>query len=126
VCALTGGVRRRARTDVLPLDPAHDAAQARIAALAAADPTLAVPIVAGLPHTGADLVYAVEAEQAVTLADLLVRRAPVAYATRDAGRAAARVVAPLVAPSLGWNDRAVDAALAAYDADATRLFGVEP
>ncbi len=125
VCAFLGTRRPRARTDVLPLDPGHDAARARVSALAAAAPLLAAAVAPGLPYTGAEFVYAAEAEQAATLADLLVRRAPVAYATRDAGRAAARVVAPLVAPVLGWDAVAVDAALAAYDAEAARVFGVD-
>ncbi len=66
-----------------------------------------------------------EREQACTLADLLVRRMPIAFETRDAGRAAARVAAPIVAPALGWDDSAVARALDAYDREAARLFAVE-
>ncbi|GJG87145.1 glycerol-3-phosphate dehydrogenase [Gemmatimonadetes bacterium T265] len=124
-CALLGERRPRAPTDRLPLEPGYEAARARVAELAASDPALAAPVAAGLPHTGAECLHAVEAEQAATLADLLMRRAPVAYGTRDAGRAAARVVAPLVAPALGWDGAAVARALAAYDADAARVFGVD-
>jgi glycerol-3-phosphate dehydrogenase len=55
-----------------------------------------------------------------------VRRTPVAFETRDAGRAAARAVAPLVARPLGWDEGAVARELAAYDREAERLFAVDP
>ncbi len=125
-CALLGIARPRAPTDRMPLDPGYGVRHARIAAIAATHPALAAPVAPGPPYAGAAFAYAVEAEQAATLADLLVRRAPVAFATRDAGRAAARVVAPLVAPLLGWDAAGMARALAVYDAEAARLFGVDP
>ncbi|MDF1506399.1 glycerol-3-phosphate dehydrogenase C-terminal domain-containing protein, partial [Roseisolibacter sp. H3M3-2] len=105
---------------------AHGSAWEAVWARAAADPALAARVDPALPYVGAEYVHAVEAELACTLADLLVRRTPLAFETRDAGRAAARVVAPLVAPHLGWDDAAVARALAEYDAEASRLFGVDP
>ena len=125
-CRVLGTRLHRARTDVLPLEPDVDSARARIAALSASAPALALPVAPGLSQVGAAFVHAVEAEQAGTLADLLVRRVPVAYGTRDAGRTAARVVARIVAPHLGWDDGAIVRALATYDAEAQRLFAIDP
>jgi glycerol-3-phosphate dehydrogenase len=82
-------------------------------------------LVPALPYVRAEVVHAVRHEWAATLADVLVRRLPIAYETRDAGRAAARVAAPLVARELGWDDAAVRRALADYDAEAARLFGID-
>lgn len=108
---------------------AHGSAWADVWALAdparGGDARLAARIDPVLPYVGAEFVHAVQHEWALTLADLLVRRAAVAYETRDAGRAAARVVAPLVAPLLGWDTAAQARALARYDAEAARLFGVD-
>jgi glycerol-3-phosphate dehydrogenase len=89
------------------------------------DPALAARLTGALPYTGAELAYAVREEWACTLADLLVRRTPLAYETRDAGRAAARRAAAIVAPALGWDAARVTRELAAYDAEATRLFGID-
>ena len=105
---------------------AHGAAWRDVWAHAEREPRLAARIDAALPYVGAELVHAVTRELACTLADLLVRRTPVAFETRDAGRAAARVAAPLVAPLLGWDDAAVARELADYDREAARLFGVDP
>jgi glycerol-3-phosphate dehydrogenase len=108
---------------------AHGTAWRAVWALAdpaAGDAALAARLVPDLPYVGAEVVHAVRAEWAATLADVLVRRLPIAYETRDAGRAAARAIAPLVARELGWDDAATRAALAAYDADAARLFAVDP
>ena len=94
-------------------------------ALAEADPALARRIVPELPYVGAELAHAVAHEQGATLADLLVRRTPIAFETPDAGRRAARRVAPLLAPALGWDAADVEGALAGYDREAARLFAVD-
>jgi glycerol-3-phosphate dehydrogenase len=114
----------------------HEAAAARLAAAygsrwadvwapAERDAALAAPIVAGLPYLLAEVMYAATHEGAQTLADVLVRRTPVAFETRDAGRAAARTAVPVLAACLGWPAGAADRALARYDAEAARLFGVD-
>jgi glycerol-3-phosphate dehydrogenase len=111
------------RTDVLPL-PGVDR-PATVRALADQDPTLLMPIVAGLPYTAGDVVYAAAAEMASTLSDVLVRRTHIAFETRDAGRAAARTVAAILAPRLGWTARETARQLERYDADAARIFGID-
>jgi glycerol-3-phosphate dehydrogenase len=120
--------RRAVGDDVVAerLVRAHGAAWRDVWALAARDARLAARIVPALPYVGAELVHAVTRELACTLADLLVRRTPIAFETRDAGRAAARGAAALVAPLLGWDEAATAHALADYDREAARLFGIDP
>ncbi|AHG92083.1 FAD dependent oxidoreductase [Gemmatirosa kalamazoonensis] len=89
------------------------------------DPLLGRAIVPGLPYVAAELAHAVEHELAATLADLLVRRVPLAFETRDNGRAAARVAADVVAPRLGWSADDATRALGAYDREAARLFAID-
>jgi glycerol-3-phosphate dehydrogenase len=77
------------------------------------------------PYLLAELRHAVKHEQAFTLGDLLIRRTPVAFETSDHGREAARRVAPQVARWLGWSQEETRVALAAYDAEAARIFTIE-
>jgi glycerol-3-phosphate dehydrogenase len=112
------------RTDVLPL-PGGDR-PAAISQLAEDDPDLTMPVVPGLPYTAAEAVYAAQAEMACTLSDVLIRRTHVAFETPDAGRAAARTVAAVLAPRLGWDRAEITRQLERYDADAARIFGIDP
>lgn len=112
------------RTHLLQL-PGGDRSAA-VDALATQDPPLASRVTPELPYRTADLVYAVQCEMASTLSDLLMRRTHVAFETSDAGRAAARQAAPVVAPLLGWDSSATRDALDAYDTDAQRVFGIDP
>ena len=84
--------------------------------LAERDATLAARVAPGLPYLLAELRWAMREEEASTLADLLVRRTHVAFETPDAGRAAARAIAPV----LGFDERAV----VEYEHEATRLFAI--
>jgi glycerol-3-phosphate dehydrogenase len=93
--------------------------------LAAEDAALAERLQPDRPYLLAELRYAVEREMALTLGDLLIRRVPLAFETRDHGRAAARRVAPLVASWLGWDAAQAGAATADYDAEVSRMFGVD-
>ena len=74
----------------------------------------------------AELRYAVLREMAYTLSDLLIRRVPVAFETTDHGRAAARAVAGAVGSWLGWDDDSQRRAVADYDANAARIFTIDP
>jgi len=89
------------------------------------DPALAAPLVNGLPYTGAELAYAVDAELALTITDLLVRRTKVAFETRDHGLATAPLAARIAGARLGWDDAARAAAIACYEKDAARLFAID-
>jgi len=120
------GVLGAARADVAArLVHAYGDRWPRVWALAREDEALAARLVDGLPYIGAEIVYAVTAESACTLADVLVRRTHVAFETRDAGRAAARAAAAVLAPRLGWDEAAVARVVAAYDAEAARLFTID-
>jgi glycerol-3-phosphate dehydrogenase len=74
-----------------------------VAALAEAHPALADPVVDGLPYIGAEVVWAVRAEMARTLADVLDRRLRARLLDARATAAAAPRVAELVGAELGWD-----------------------
>ena len=79
-----------------------------------------------LPYIEAEVVHAVEAEHACTIADVLIRRLHVAYELRDHGRGIAPRVAALMAPRLGWTDRGVEIARADYEDAIARIFTIDP
>ena len=89
------------------------------------DPSLAEPLVAGLPYTRAEVAYAVSDEMAVTLADALVRRTHVAFESRDHGRGAAPVAADIAGELLGWDVTARERAVMAYERETHRLFDID-
>ena len=103
---------------------AHGSAWRAVWALTQLEPALREPIEPGHPYLLAELRYAAQHEFARTLADLLVRRTPVAFETADHGRSAARRLAPVVALWMGWSGAATSAALDAYDVDIARLFTI--
>ena len=94
-------------------------------AIVGSNHALAANVSPGLPYIAAELVWAVESEMALTLADLLVRRLHVAFETHDHGLAAAPAVARVVAPLLGWNARRIEAELGRYGREVRGMFGVE-
>jgi glycerol-3-phosphate dehydrogenase len=77
-----------------------------VSALTAEEPALARRIVRDLPYLLAEVVYAVEREMALTLADVLIRRLRIAYEVADHGRSASRVATAVLAGRLGWDKRA--------------------
>lgn len=87
-----------------------------LAAMIVADPSLGEPLVTGLPHVKAEAVHAVRHELARTLDDVLTRRIPARWLSRDAAAAAAEDVARLVAPELGWSDADVAHEVASFRA----------
>ncbi len=103
---------------------AHGANWRDVWALAAAEPALAARAEATRPYLMAELRYAVECEMAATLGDLLIRRTPIAFEMRDAGQVVARRIAPAVARWLGWSTEATERAIADYDAESRRMFGI--
>jgi glycerol-3-phosphate dehydrogenase len=86
---------------------------------------LSAPIVPTLPYIVAELHYAVEREMALTLGDLLIRRIPVAFETRDHGIAAVPAVARTVGPLLGWSESEYEAQMANYRAEVARIFAID-
>jgi len=102
---------------------AHGSRWREVAALTTAEPALARRIVRELPYLLAEVVYAVERELAVTLADVLVRRLHVAFEVADHGRAAARVATAVLAGRLGWDNARARVEIARYESEVERLFG---
>ncbi len=82
--------------------------------LAADDPALGQPLVAGLPYLRAEVVHAARHEMAQTVDDVLSRRTRARILARDASAAAADDVADLMTRELGWSDATRDAQVAAY------------
>ncbi|WP_373807487.1 glycerol-3-phosphate dehydrogenase C-terminal domain-containing protein, partial [Delftia acidovorans] len=69
--------------------------------LLAARPELARPIVQGLPHTEAEVLYAVRHEMAASVDDVLSRRLRARLMARDASAHAAQRVGDILADELG-------------------------
>ena len=84
--------------------------------LAADRPELALPVVDGLPYTGAEVLYAAREEMACTLEDILSRRTRSTIQRAGASLGAAAAVAALVAPEMGWDRRATAAQVSQYTA----------
>ncbi|HEX5366079.1 MAG TPA: glycerol-3-phosphate dehydrogenase/oxidase [Acidimicrobiales bacterium] len=91
-----------------------------LTAMIAADPSLAEPLVPGLPYVRAEALHAVRYEMATTLDDVLSRRTRARLLHRDATAAAAADVAGLLAPELGWSDDEAAAQVAAFRAAVAR------
>jgi len=87
-----------------------------VMALERSDPALAAPIVEGLPHTRAEVVYAVREEMARRVDDVLSRRTRLRLQARDASAAVADAVAGIMAAELGWSDAERAAEVAHYRA----------
>ncbi len=89
---------------------------ADVEALIADDPSLADPLVPGLPYLRAEAIHAVRHEMARTLDDVLSRRTRARLFDRAASVAAAPDVAELIAGELGWDAAEVERQVAAYRA----------
>ncbi len=89
------------------------------------EPMLGDRLDPALPYIPAEVLWAAAAEGAWTVADVLVRRMPIAYERADAGRALAPVVAALLGRVHGWDDATVAQAALAFDGEASRLFAID-
>jgi glycerol-3-phosphate dehydrogenase len=96
----------------------HGTETSHVVALLEADPTLAEPLVAGLPYIKAEAVYAARHEMVHTLGDLLSRRTRALILDRAATLQAAPVAAALIAPELGWDTEERERQVAQFRADA--------
>jgi glycerol-3-phosphate dehydrogenase len=105
---------------------AHGTAWGAVWALAVADDALRERVEPTRPYLLAELRYAVDAELALTLGDLLIRRIPLAFEVRDHGRAVAARIAPMVAAWLGWDSGSQAGACAAYEREVARMFTIDP
>ena len=90
------------------------------------EPALGARLDSTLPYIAAEVMWAAVAEGAWTVADVLVRRMPIAYERKDAGRALAPTVAAIMSRVHGWDDATTAQAVMAYDDESNRLFGIDP
>lgn len=83
-----------------------------------------VPLLAPLEWRESDVVQAVRAEFAETVADVLIRRTQLAFETKDHGLAVAPRVAALMGAELGWTAAGIDAAVEEYVQETRRIFTI--
>lgn len=83
-------------------------------ALAEGDALLATPMPGASHYLIAEFVYAVRAEGALSLADVLVRRTHLSIELPDGAVAIAPRVADLIAPHLGWSEEEKQAQVKHY------------
>jgi glycerol-3-phosphate dehydrogenase len=77
-------------------------------------PSLAAPLHAQLPYTGAEVMWAVRHEMARTVEDVLARRTRALFLNARAAEAMAPEVARLMAGELGWDSARQAAETAAF------------
>ena len=82
----------------------YGTASGEVLALADGRPALLEPVVAGLPYTGAEVLYAAREEMAGTLDDVLSRRTRAMIQRAQDTMDAAAAVATLIAPDMGWSE----------------------
>lgn len=93
-------------------------------ALAGGDAELRAPLADALPYEMGEALYAFEHEMACSLGDVLLRRAHVAFETRDHGMDAAQRTAQALAPRLGWSAERCTKELAAYEREMERILSI--
>jgi glycerol-3-phosphate dehydrogenase len=79
-------------------------------------PSLAAPLHADLPYTGAEVVWAARHEMARTIEDVLARRTRALFLNARAAEAMAPAVARLIAGELGWDESRQAAEVTAFSA----------
>ena len=89
---------------------------AQVQALIDSDPSLAEPLVPGMPEVRAEAVYAARHEMARSLDDVLTRRTRLRLRDRQATLAAAPDIARLLATELGWDDAETERQVAKFAA----------
>jgi glycerol-3-phosphate dehydrogenase len=92
------------------------------------DEELARPLDGAPEYLAAEVAYAVDAEGARHLDDVLVRRTRISFETAHRGVETARHAASVMAPRLGWDAAATEAEIAAYErrVEAERLSQTMP
>ena len=80
----------------------------------AAVPELGRPVPGAEGYLAAEVRWAVAAEAALHVDDVLTRRTRISIETEDRGVAAVRPVAQLMAPVLGWSEFEIEREIAAY------------
>jgi glycerol-3-phosphate dehydrogenase len=94
-------------------------------ALGADEPALRERLSPSHAVIGAEMVYGVTHEMAMTLGDLLIRRTHLAFESPDQAVAVATTVAPLIASRLRWGASDLNNALRAYKEEVESTFSTE-
>jgi glycerol-3-phosphate dehydrogenase len=89
---------------------------AKLATLAATDPSLVDPLVEDAPYLRAEIAFAALEEGALHLDDVLTRRTRISVETPDRGLEASLAATKIVAPILGWDDATADREIGHYRA----------
>jgi glycerol-3-phosphate dehydrogenase len=98
----------------------HGGETPAVLALTDGHPELLEPLVAGLPYLRVEAVWAVRAEMAITVDDVLSRRTRARLRRAEASMAAATAVADLLAPEWGRDPRDTRLEAAAFAAEVHR------
>ncbi len=85
-----------------------------VLAMAEGRPELLDPLVEGLHYLGVEALFAVRREMAGSVADVLDRRTRASLRDARAAADAARRVAEIIGPDLGWDDDRIETEAAAY------------
>jgi len=122
---LERAAQRAAETEGLSLETAQHLVSAygadfqRVVELAREDERLRAPLVDGLPHLAAEVIYAVRYEMALTLADVLARRMRLSLLAGGDLLGCVPMAAELMARELGWESserqRQIDQFVAEYE-----------
>ncbi|MFN0088054.1 MAG: glycerol-3-phosphate dehydrogenase/oxidase [Blastocatellia bacterium] len=117
-----------ARTEHVPIDAARHLIQTygsnypQLVELLREDERLRRPLVEGLPHRAAEIVYAARYEMALTLTDALTRRTRLAMLAGEAALRSARAVAELMAEELEWSPEEMERQIADFEAEYRREY----
>jgi glycerol-3-phosphate dehydrogenase len=138
--AISGGQTSRAewdgiagrisQTENLPLETARHLVETygsnytRLIELLREDERLRQPLVEGLPHVAAEIVYAARHEMAVTLADAMTRRTRLAMLAGEKSLKCAPAAAVLMARELEWDEAEAERQIAQFTAEFEREFAV--
>jgi len=93
----------------------HGSDASEIFALIEDDRKLAQPVVRDLPYLKAEIVYAVVAEGALSVSDVMERRTRIAFEAPEYGLDFVNAIADLIALYLGWKAAQKKASIAEYE-----------
>ena len=102
------------RSTIRHLTEKFGARRIRILDLIHENASLASPIIEGMPHIQAEILYAVRQESAVCVEDILSRRLGIQFYDWRLAAQAAPVVAAIAAKELGWSPEQTRSELNAY------------
>lgn len=89
----------------------YGAAVTELLAMVVDEPDLAAPVSGAEPYLRVEARYAATHEGALHVADVLARRTRASIETSDGGASAAREIAEVIAPVLGWDEATIRAEL---------------